>query len=178
MAGVALLAVLLLVASSTSAAGSTDVLRQNVSLNVDLTGVRLLPDDGRRRRLVVVRRRRRKDEDDDRRVHGIASSDDYTSWETVANDKFVRGNLLDSLASLPFEDDVMSPDGSFDSSEHLDRHLSFLRKRRQGPNLAGPPWLLGPPAGPGDILDYRSSTHFITATHRSPSVISFQPLIR
>ncbi|KAL3177524.1 hypothetical protein MRX96_039089 [Rhipicephalus microplus] len=52
--------------------GGTDVLRENVSLNVDLLGVRLLKlhDDGRPRRLVVVRRRRRKDDDTGSRGRG------------------------------------------------------------------------------------------------------------
>ncbi|KAH8025770.1 hypothetical protein HPB51_011448 [Rhipicephalus microplus] len=82
MAGVVLLSTLLLAATSV---GGTDVLRENVSLNVDLLGVRLLKlhDDGRPRRLVVVRRRRRKD-DDTGSGHGKVTCD------TMAQFRFVR----------------------------------------------------------------------------------------
>ncbi|KAL1423174.1 hypothetical protein MTO96_021340 [Rhipicephalus appendiculatus] len=181
MAGVVLLSTLLVAATSV---GGTDVLRQNVSLNVDLLGVRLLrlPDDARPRRLVVVRSRRRKNENDDPgRMEDMVTDDDSTSWEGVAdgeNDQFMDGihaDFLNSLATLPRAlsrgENVM--DGSFNSSEYLDRHLMFLRKRRQGPPPnAGPPrppWLAGRPAGPGGP---RSSRTTASGTSAWPSATS------
>ncbi|XP_049522677.1 uncharacterized protein LOC125945145 [Dermacentor silvarum] len=163
-------AVLLLLVTAATSVVSPDVLRQNVSLNVDLVGVRLfrplaaLPDataaDARRRRLVVVRRRRRKN-DDDKRMEGIMTDDD-DSWEDGAKPiDGIHGAFLNSLSTLPralpLEEDVtniLTDNGSFNSSEYLDRHLMFLRERRQGPALnfgplpAGHTRLAGPPMGP------------------------------
>ncbi|KAH8025772.1 hypothetical protein HPB51_011450 [Rhipicephalus microplus] len=88
-------------------------------------------------------------------MEDIINDDDSTSWGGVAdgeNDQFMGGihaDFLNSMATIPraLARGENMIDRSFNSSEYLDRHLMFLRKRRQGPP-PGPPSSVGRPAGP------------------------------
>ncbi|KAL3177525.1 hypothetical protein MRX96_039090 [Rhipicephalus microplus] len=105
-------------------------------------------------------------------MEDIINDDDSTSWGGVAdgeNDQFMGGihaDFLNSMATIPraLARGENMIDRSFNSSEYLDRHLMFLRKRRQGPP-PGPPSSVGRPAGPvhDELANDEQNGHPVTS---------------